>query len=740
MTTVNGIVSTVSVSRVRVILGGLLLAWLVLVLGAVRPVRAIASGPTADGGLGARLAARDPGARVGGNTIVAIGDGVRVVGVLRRSNFIAALGSHVTIVGGDSNDQLGALGDDATIRAGTGTDLIYGGTGAKLIGGSGRDLLVNAGADATVEMVGSGSVAIVFGRHDRVQCAKGSHHDVIYAGKSDAISASCRADGARVLPLRRLRGRLQLLAAPASALAKASAVQGNGSNEHPFTAPCDDPQHVDCTVSAFERRTFTKPWENEYVPAYACPADHGYLLRKDYENGGLTLPYGVEIGEDWGRPYPIGVSITGVLFRGNLTSGTLTGFPYSSATNSIAGGTHWYRVILHCTSDRCHGLTYFRDDFPPPGCPFAADRARAQAQIRKLSSSRVSRAAAGSGADPALAGAAPHLAALDPGARIDGNTVVVTGQGATVFGVPHRPNFIFALGSNETVFGGDGRDELYGLGDNVTIRAGSGDAYVWGGRGGTLIGGSGRDALFAAAPDATVKVEGAHSAVVVSGSHDAVTCSPGVHNDVIEAGASATVSDSCRADRDRVVPYLAEARPEPRVAPGLITGTGTEADPYVAPCDNPVVQVCTVSTLEARGLRAQAEDSIPAYRCPADHPWFQNRSYAPSTGPILILGPGVEVQEDHGPPYPIDFRIVRFSVANDGTGENVITGLKSKNQAINGDSFHSHWYKLILHCASNYCRGAVTVRTGHNTGNSPPSCGPAADTRMSRRVSPQGVN
>lgn len=328
---------------------------------------------------------------------------------------------------------------------------------------------------------------------------------------------------------------------------------------------------------------------------------------------------------------------------------------------------------------------------------------------------------------PADRGLARRIAAEDPGAAVGGNTIVVTGDGATVFGASHRSNFIFALGSNDTVVGGDGRDELHGLGENDTIRAGSGDAYVWGGPGGTLVGGTGRDALFDSSPDAIVKVRSAHSAVVVSGAHDTVICSPGVHNDLIDASASDTVSKACRTDHDRLL-GVREARPEPRMAASRMTGAGTDSDPNVAPCDNAMDVVCT-STLEARGVRATREDRMPAYRCPADHPWLQNRSYAPKTGPILILGPGVEVKEDSGPPFPIEFRIVRFSVANDGHGGNVITGLKVNNQAINGDSFHSHWYYLILHCTSFYCQGAVTVRTGSNRGKSPPSCTAAAADR-----------
>jgi hypothetical protein len=69
--------------------------------------------------------------------------------------------------------------------------------------------------------------------------------------------------------------------------------------------------------------------------------------------------------------YPIQVTITGKSYfneatRPNLFSGTLTGFPNSSATNWLWDlGTNSYQVILHCTSNRCEGTDAVGR---PPGC------------------------------------------------------------------------------------------------------------------------------------------------------------------------------------------------------------------------------------------------------------------------------------------------------------------------------------------------------------------------------------
>src|SRR5436190_4766926 len=258
-----------------------------IVLVAVLAVSAVAIAGQGDLRVAARLAARDPGARVNGNTIIATGAGARVYGGRGRANFMAALGSRETIVGGSRGDNLGALGDRATIIGGGGNDLLYGDRGATLVGGGGRDLLVNRGANTTIR-AGTGDIVMASGRHDRVLCSRGSRNVTIYDDRSTSIGAACRAGHGRVLPVRQLRQ-------PARAVAAAGAVTGNGSNDRPFSAPCDDPGRVDCTITAFPQRTLSGAWANEYVPAYKCPSDHQYLLRKKYAPSFNTWGPGVEI-------------------------------------------------------------------------------------------------------------------------------------------------------------------------------------------------------------------------------------------------------------------------------------------------------------------------------------------------------------------------------------------------------------------------------------------------------------
>jgi hypothetical protein len=105
-----------------------------------------------------------------------------------------------------------------------------------------------------------------------------------------------------------------------------------------------------CTVNAFPARDMSGLWHNEYVPAYRCPGDHPWLLNLSFAPAGTTFPKGVQIQED-SDSWPIGISIAkaSVDTLGALT-GTKTDFPNSSATVWEAFSSHWYKVVLHCTS------------------------------------------------------------------------------------------------------------------------------------------------------------------------------------------------------------------------------------------------------------------------------------------------------------------------------------------------------------------------------------------------------
>jgi hypothetical protein len=304
--------------------------------------------------LAARLAARDPAARIGAEMIINTSVQGRSVGVPHRPNFIIGLGSKETIVGRHAGDQLGAIGDHTTIYDGKGNAFIHGGRGARLVARAGHDMLVDTQANATVLLRSRGNEVIVSGRHDRVLCSPGSRDDTIYVGKSDSVGRTCRADHARVLSISRLR------AEPRAARAAASVVTGNGSNADPYVTSCSPPKPGfvlgrSCSVE-FPQRSLSGLWANEYVPSYKCPADYQYLVRTaDFRRFGNTTPLGVEI-RGLG---PIAVNITGIFSPpGNtqLIGGIKTDYPNSSVTNWTFG-TNSYQVVLHCANSAAYGYT-----------------------------------------------------------------------------------------------------------------------------------------------------------------------------------------------------------------------------------------------------------------------------------------------------------------------------------------------------------------------------------------------
>jgi hypothetical protein len=321
---------------------------------------AAANGPTAT-----QLAARDPGALHGGNTIVVTTPRAQVFGVPGRRNHVAALGAGATIHGGSRADELAARAPRVILSGRGGRDVIHGGPDGTLIGGRGADLVTATRGGAKVN-AGAGDVVVLKGRGDRVVCRSGARGVVILRSSGTAVDPACRRGGARVRALASRAAK-----PPAS---RAALVTGDGSNGSPFTAPCDDPGDVDCTVSAFPHRGLSGAWANEFVPAYECPTDHPYLVSKDYAPPFTSWGAGVEIQEDDSR-FPIGVSISSQRLLqpplANVFGGTYTGYPNSSATNWLWGGSHWYKVVLHCTSDKCHSTDNVG---PPPGCGSGANR------------------------------------------------------------------------------------------------------------------------------------------------------------------------------------------------------------------------------------------------------------------------------------------------------------------------------------------------------------------------------
>jgi hypothetical protein len=303
-----------------------------------------AASAASESGLARLLARRDPGARLGASTVVVTGSAATVEGVPDRPNFVLALGSHETVVGGAKDDEIGALGDHDTIVAGkAGHELIVGGPDGKVdVTGSGHDVVIDTKNNATVMVDSPSDEIVVEGKKDAVIC-KRHIRDVIFARKGDSVSKSCRADHDPIRPISS--------SSPVAHTAAAT-VEGDGSEGNPYVAPCDNSTEVDCQVRGFAVERLRGLWANEYVPAYRCPPDHPYLLNQNYVQAGTTLPNGVQLQS----LSPIGVAITetSTTPNENLATGTATGRLRSSATNWALGASS-YHILLHCTSDVGHG-------------------------------------------------------------------------------------------------------------------------------------------------------------------------------------------------------------------------------------------------------------------------------------------------------------------------------------------------------------------------------------------------
>jgi hypothetical protein len=179
---------------------------------------------------------------------------------------------------------------------------------------------------------------------DRVVCEPGGGDRVI-ADAGDRLDPGCTRE----------RPGTRSGQAPIARTAQTSPIEGDGTNDTPFTIPpnsrgCQGYDTTSFEVNCFPARTLEHLWDNEFVPAYQCPGDHPYLSSTNYAPVGTKLINGVSvIGLG-----PIGMSISGALSQvapgGLWAVGPRTGYPNSSVTNwEISANS--YQVILHCEPD-----------------------------------------------------------------------------------------------------------------------------------------------------------------------------------------------------------------------------------------------------------------------------------------------------------------------------------------------------------------------------------------------------
>jgi hypothetical protein len=140
-----------------------------------------------------------------------------------------------------------------------------------------------------------------------------------------------------------------------------------------------------------------------------------------------------------------------------------------------------------------------------------------------------------------------------------------------------------------------------------------------------------------------------------------------------------------------------------------VTGDGSNGSPFVAPCANPALVDCTVTAFETRLLKGlRANEYVPAYRCPSDHPYLTYGRYVPDG---VLVPPGDEITRGHpGVTWAIGILISNCSSTNasNGTlGTGTMTGFL--NSTATNWSTGTAGYKVILHCTSEPTHAWVTA-------------------------------
>jgi hypothetical protein len=324
---------------------------------------------------------------------------------------------------------------------------------------------------------------------------------------------------------------------------------------------------------------------------------------------------------------------------------------------------------------------------------------------------------------------AVRLLRLDPGALVGGNTQVASVAGARLVGVPGRVNFMLGLGPRQRIVGGRGHDQLgargargrvhggpghdlvHGFGGRDRLHGGHGHDLIHGGHGHDRIvgghghdlirGGRGHDRLHGGPGDdrfidrqgntVVITGPGTHHVDLADNNQDRVHCAPGSTNNIV-VDRGDRLHRHCRGQASTVrytqPPTKAPATHTAQNKP--ITGDGSSDNPYVAPCDNEAQVICTVSSFHARSLSQLWDtENVPAYKCPATHPYLYAHDYAPF-GTTLPMG--VEVAGLG----PIGVSITGIKTSG-GWAIGTLTGFP--NSSATSWRVTTNSYQVKLHCS-----------------------------------------
>jgi hypothetical protein len=280
---------------------------------------------------------------------------------------------------------------------------------------------------------------------------------------------------------------------------------------------------------------------------------------------------------------------------------------------------------------------------------------------------------------------AKHLHKLNPAALVDGESIVGTKPGETLHGVHGKPNFIIALGDDETIHGASHNDELGAIGNDVTILPSShGHTLIVGGpHSKIVVTGEGHNLIFSHAKGATITLESPADEVIANGPHDKILCAKHSSQELIEVAKGDKVSKSCKGHHDQI---------EPAPALSLSAHSSAARAHASAECNLGSVGDCTVRSFTHTLDGLWVADTVPSTRCFPGV--LVNQNYAPFGTTVI---PGIEV-EGLGPigvnistPFRDPSEGNRVVGNDGGSATNWVTGSAS--------------YTLILHCTTDLARG-----------------------------------
>ena len=306
---------------------------------------------------------------------------------------------------------------------------------------------------------------------------------------------------------------------------------------------------------------------------------------------------------------------------------------------------------------------------------------------------------------------AKHLRKLDPGGKVGGKSIVGTKPKQELHGVHGKPNFIVALGDEETIHGASKNDQIGALGEGVKlVPSNHGHSLIVAGPDSeVVVPGEGHNLIVSHAKGATIILESPGDEVIANGPHDRIICAKHANHELIEVAKGEKVSKSCKGHHNEIEPppkavlsaYSSAAAHKSGVGIKPVTGSGTDTDPYVADCSDPERVDCTVDSFAWRQIHCPGincfwgGENVPAYQCPRGHPYLLNQPYPPTAlnhpnGVQLVIedrvGFHIEVIN-----HAIDsFIFTEFRTAINSAGSSVTNW---------ADTVRS--YRVILHCTSD---------------------------------------